>query len=171
MQRLVVDHLNSMWQKYLSPEWERTRPLLQEAVRAFEQLDYKGKTMPEIARMVLGKDLTEEQCEILFTEDRRLVFVPHPHVGPYLPKSHKGDTEMIVFFGVHLPQGAAIDSPNLSRADIVVRLNALADDNRLRILRYIADTASSAPRKSSKPSSSASPPHPATSLSSAPPAT
>ena len=36
-------------------------------------------------------------------------------------------------------EGATVDAPDLSRNEIVVRLNALADDTRLRILRYIAD--------------------------------
>ncbi len=46
---------------------------------------------------------------------------------------------MVVFFGVHVPKGAAPDSPDLSRTEIFARLSALADDTRLRILRYVAE--------------------------------
>jgi DNA-binding transcriptional ArsR family regulator len=44
-----------------------------------------------------------------------------------------------IMFGARLPEGTEVDAPDLSRAEIAVRLNALADDTRLRILKYIAD--------------------------------
>ncbi len=39
------------------------------------------------------------------------------------------------------PEGAASDVPDLSRTEILTRLDALADDNRLRILRMAVDAA------------------------------
>ena len=42
MQRVVVEHLRFMWQKYLSAEWQRARPVLQQAVRALAQSNLKG---------------------------------------------------------------------------------------------------------------------------------
>jgi ArsR family transcriptional regulator len=46
---------------------------------------------------------------------------------------------MGLVFGARLPEGALIDAPDLSRAEMLVRLNALADDTRLRILKLVAD--------------------------------
>ena len=44
-----------------------------------------------------------------------------------------------VFFGARVPEGVRFHAPDLSRTEIVVRLNALADDSRLRILRLISE--------------------------------
>jgi DNA-binding transcriptional ArsR family regulator len=44
-----------------------------------------------------------------------------------------------VLFGARVPEGAQIHAPDLSRAEILVRLNALADDTRLRILKLISE--------------------------------
>jgi DNA-binding transcriptional ArsR family regulator len=50
----------------------------------------------------------------------------------------RGDAIRIVF-GARLPEGADLHAPDLSRAEILVRLSALADDNRLSILKLVAD--------------------------------
>lgn len=139
LQRLIVDHLSSMWKKYLAREWERRRPMLQESVRAFQQLNYQDRPLIEIARQVTNQDLEEEKWARFFEKVRRVVFVPHPHIGPYILKMLPSEEEIVLFFGARLPEGSAIDAPELSRAEITVRLNALADDTRLQILRYIAD--------------------------------
>lgn len=139
MQHLIVDHLSSMWKQYLAVEWERCRPMLQESVRAFQQVDWKNRPLIEVARKVSGQDLSEEKWDRVFETARRVVFAPHPHVGPYVMKMVPSEGEIVFFFGARLPEGAAVDAPDLSRAEITVRLNALADDTRLHILRYIAE--------------------------------
>jgi DNA-binding transcriptional ArsR family regulator len=40
-------------------------------------------------------------------------------------------------FGARLPAGARVQSPALSRSELLVRLNALADDTRLEILELM----------------------------------
>jgi DNA-binding transcriptional ArsR family regulator len=44
-----------------------------------------------------------------------------------------------VLFGARLPEGTQFQAPDLSRTEIVVRLSALADDNRLQILKLILE--------------------------------
>ena len=45
----------------------------------------------------------------------------------------------MILFGARLPPGAGRDEPDVSRTEILTRLDALADDHRLRILRMAAD--------------------------------
>ena len=45
---------------------------------------------------------------------------------------------MQITFGARVPKGAAISSPALNRSELITRLNALADDTRLRILDLLA---------------------------------
>jgi DNA-binding transcriptional ArsR family regulator len=49
-----------------------------------------------------------------------------------------GDKIVRILFGARLPQGAKSSSTQFSRSEVLVRLSALADDNRLRILEVLA---------------------------------
>jgi DNA-binding transcriptional ArsR family regulator len=143
MQTLIVDHLRRFWDQHMSTEWARVQPLLAESARAFQSLDFTGKSRLEVARLITGQDLTESgwkdmHWEQLLDMPERLVFTPNPHIGPYLNKLMCGDT-LIVFFGARLPEESEIRIPELDRADIVSRLSALADDTRLQILQMIAE--------------------------------
>jgi ArsR family transcriptional regulator len=72
-------------------------------------------------------------------ESEQIVFVPSAHAGPYLGMFPRGDDAVRVVFGARLPEGVELDAPDLSRAEILVRLGALADDTRLSILKLVAD--------------------------------
>ncbi len=139
MQRVIVNHLRLMWQKYLAAEWQRARPLLNQALRALSLVNFKGLSFAEAACLASGQDLNDEKWEAAFAQARRLVLVPHPHTGPYVMRLHDQDGNLVLFIGARLPSGSTLHAPDLNRAEITVRLEALADDNRLRILRMIAE--------------------------------
>lgn len=138
MKALIINHLQYMWQTYLAPEWERVEPMLRDAVRAFQQVDYSELTRVEAVKAITGQVVDNENWCPLLDEAERVVFVPHPHVGPYVAKILTGNTAVILY-GARLPAGAKIEAPDLSRTEIMVRLSALADDTRLQILKSIAD--------------------------------
>jgi DNA-binding transcriptional ArsR family regulator len=133
LQSLVVSHLRYMWETYLAPEWEQVKPLLLNSIDAFRKVDYKSMTRAEAMAWVTGQD--EETCRQHNLESyKRIVFIPSAHVGPYSGKFKTDDTLWIIF-GVRNPAGIDQSFPDRSRAEILVRVNALADDNRLSILR------------------------------------
>jgi DNA-binding transcriptional ArsR family regulator len=140
MQRVIVDHLRSMWQKYLAAEWQRMRPVLKQAVRALGQLNLKGLSFIEAARLATGKDFEDEKWENSFANTRRLVLSPHPHAGPYTMRQSGPDGTLFMFIGARLPKGSTLDAPDLTRSEILVRLNAMTDDVRLQILRQIVES-------------------------------
>jgi DNA-binding transcriptional ArsR family regulator len=138
MQALIVSHLREMWDKYLAAEWERVEPMLRDSVRAFQQVDFSNMSRYEAARFITGQELAEEKWQWSFERAERVVFVPTTHVGPYLGKFWEGKT-FGVLFGARLPEGVSFDAPDLSRAEIVMRLGALADDTRLRLLKLVSE--------------------------------
>jgi DNA-binding transcriptional ArsR family regulator len=139
MQHLIVSHLRLMWEKYLADEWNRTRPVLQQAVNAFQQTGVADMPPLEAARFITGRDPENDlKLEKHLREDRRFVFIPHPHCGPYIGHVSIGDRFGIIF-GARLPQGVQIDASELNRTDILVRLNALAEETRLRILKLLSE--------------------------------
>jgi len=141
MQALIVSHFQSMWEEFLSPEWDRVVPMLQASVGAFQQIGLADLLRFEAIHLVLDRDIgTEEEkyWNVALEHTERLIFVPSTHVGPYVGKFRSGDT-LWVLFGARIPAGAHVHAPDLSRAEIVVRLNALADDTRLRILKLVSE--------------------------------
>ena len=139
MQQTIVAHLREMWEIILKPEWLRIEPMLHACVDAFAQLDFRGMTPLEAARTVVGQELPEHWEEMLGEPDERLqevIFVPSAHIGPYLGM-FKPNGILWLLFGARAPEGTNTTSPDLSRSELLVRLNALADDTRLRILQAI----------------------------------
>lgn len=138
MKKLIVTHLRTMWKKYLAPEWDRVTPMLQDAVKAFALGDFSKMSRPDAYRWVTGHDLDDDKWKKPFEEAEQIVFVPSAHVGPYTGRFQVGSTLWIIF-GARVPEGAKAVAPSLNRADVLVRLSALTDDSRLRILKYIAE--------------------------------
>jgi len=110
--------------------------MLRESVRAFSRLDFSEMSKLEAARTITGQDM--EGWESKLETEHPLVFVPNAHIGPYLSRFHQGEAMGFVF-GARLPSGSQVVAPDLSRAEIVVRLGALADDTRLSILRSVTE--------------------------------
>ncbi len=138
MQRIIVAHLRDMWQEVLEPEWKRVAPILQDSVDAFQQLDYSGMTVFEAIRAVTGRDM-RGLWEHLLSNAENLVFIPSVHTGPYITKFGDDPKTVPLTFGARLPEGARVTSPALSRSELLVRLSALADDTRLRILELMSE--------------------------------
>lgn len=138
MQALIVSHLRMMWERFLAAEWQRVQPMLADAVTAFGAIDLNAMSIKEVVQYVTGQQLSDLSSPALVEDFSRIIFVPSAHVGPYLGEFYSGDA-FIIFFGARLPEGSKVVAPDLSRHEIVMRLNTLADDTRLRILRYIAD--------------------------------
>jgi DNA-binding transcriptional ArsR family regulator len=138
MQDLIVDHLRKMWDEHLAAEWAQVEPMLQDVARAFRQADVSGQDRRQIAQWITGHDLEGSKWDSIFERAGQLILVPSAHVGPYVSWSWANDI-FWVLFGARLPEGVQFHAPDLSRTEIVVRLNALADDNRLRVLQLVSE--------------------------------
>ncbi|MGD9316140.1 MAG: metalloregulator ArsR/SmtB family transcription factor [Anaerolineae bacterium] len=138
MQDLIVAHLRKMWDEHLAAEWERVAPMLEESVRAFQQVDLGRMERREAVQWVSGQELEGAKWDRVFERAERIILAPSAHVGPYIGKFWESGT-FWVLFGARLPAGSQVHAPDLSRAEIVMRLGALADDNRLRILQAVSE--------------------------------
>jgi ArsR family transcriptional regulator len=136
MKELIISHMSAIWHERMSAEWERVKPMLQESVTAFQQIDFRRMSGFEAMRMVTGQD-PHEKWRNMIADSRQIIFVPSAHLGPYLRK-FKEDKLLWVLFGARLPEGAPAGASALSRSDLLVRLGALTDDARLRILSLLS---------------------------------
>lgn len=138
MQGLITSHLRTMWETYLAEEWARVESMLHDSAVAFNSAGMEAMGRTAAFEFVTGQSVEALAWEPDFDKHERLIFVPSAHVGPYLG-FFEHDRAFGIIFGARLPAGAQVNAPDLSRNEIVVRMSALADDTRLRILRYVAD--------------------------------
>ena len=136
LQETVVSHLRYMWTHVMSSEWERVLPLLQTCVAAYRQIDFSGKSITDAIQQVVEQK-PDDWCQKIAGETDRVVFVPSAHVGPYQGR-YVVNRALYLLFGARQPRGALDLSPELSRSELLVRMTALADDTRLRLLHFIA---------------------------------
>lgn len=136
LQREISQFLARVWEMGgLREEWARSVPLLTEAVTAYQKQAFRNLTALEAIRAVTGRDMAGFDHWVL-SQVERVLFVPSLQVGPYLSGLVRGTTLYLVF-GARAPQGVSLASPELSRAELLIRLNALADDTRLHILELL----------------------------------
>ncbi len=137
MQRQVASHLKFMWDEHFNDEWKRILPMLEDAVMAFEQVDFRNMSRKEIAKYITGTDVDADYLEEV-GENQQMIFVPSAHNGPYQGMFHYKNSRGLIF-GARLPEDTQVHAPDLSRNEITIRLGALADDLRLNILKVIAE--------------------------------
>lgn len=138
MKKLLVDHLRWVWDRHLATEWVRVRPILQDSVRAFQQINFHGMDRLEVARLVVGQEFSEEKWQHRMEQAERITFSPNAHIGPYT-KTLRFKNSLGIIFSARQPENSDVRIPDLDRAELVVRLNALADDTRLRILKMVSE--------------------------------
>jgi DNA-binding transcriptional ArsR family regulator len=127
----IVSHLTAMWHEHLAAEWERNKATLQQVVVAFQGHTYAGMTAYEAIRTVTGREAHGNWQEML-AKTETLVFIPSPHIGPYLMHyAYPPVTRML--FDAHRPQ-AARGVADLTQTELLVQLRTLADETRLSIL-------------------------------------
>lgn len=138
LKKLVLEHLTWFWEQHLAREWARVEPMLMETVRAFEKSDLAKMSRLEAASFITGQDVEKLSWAQALEKPERIIFVPNPHVGPFVTKILRGDAVDIIF-GARQPEGTAVRIPELDRADIAARMSAISDDTRLRILQLIGE--------------------------------
>jgi len=137
LQALVTSHLESMWDRFLAKEWEENAAVENASVEAFRKVDLTAMSKQEALVFFSGQPFNPDQWNCMLRDAERLVFVPSIHIGPYLGYLET-KSALYIFFGARSPEGFQNSDYHLSHAELLVRLRALADDNRLRILKMIA---------------------------------
>jgi DNA-binding transcriptional ArsR family regulator len=91
-----------------------------------------------LSRVVLRAQLPQESIGYL-AQLEHIIFIPSAHTGPYIVQlGGHGDTTARFLFGARIPEGATVRLAALSRSELLMRLNALANDTRLRIMQLLA---------------------------------
>jgi DNA-binding transcriptional ArsR family regulator len=138
MQGLMVNHLRTIWADVLAEEWTRRLPFLQQSVAGFAEQPVPDVSLLEAVRLVADRELPGPWTDWA-EETREIIFIPSPHLGPYLSTSGPVSGTLRMAFGARLPHRVSAGSLAISRSELLMRLSALADETRLRILQLLAD--------------------------------
>lgn len=136
----VVTHLREMWVLYLKPEWERRAAEVERSAAALRATAPQQSTLVETMRLLTGRDITGWMAEPYYAHMQRAIFVPSPHMGPYISVYETDDPYVARFsFGARVSDGQISDPSNpVSGFEIKMRLEALADPLRLEIVRLMS---------------------------------
>jgi len=135
---LMISHLRMMWGEYMAPEWKRSLQMLQESVASFASLDFFGMSTTEIMLKVTARDILPDEWGSWLGDIEEVIFIPSAHIGPYLLLIDHNEKTARIVFGARVPKGASVSSSSLHRSELLMRLNAMADDTRLHILELMA---------------------------------
>ena len=139
MKDFIVGHMTWVWKTHFEPEWNRVEPILSASVRSFNRTDLSSMSRTEAANYITGQDVSETNwCKKLDIMDN-VVFIPSPHIGPYVHANNSSSSTIQIHFGARQPDENRERIPDLDRTEIVARLSALADDTRLHILQLVSE--------------------------------
>ena len=133
-------HLRWMYTHFFEPEWKRVQIQIEQSATAYSQMHYEGMTALEVIEAVTGRNMRgNDKIESIMVKAHTLHFIPSPHLGPYIGFFTPRDGEAVLLFGARLPRGTKAISTDLNRSDLLVRLVALSDDTRLKILEMLVE--------------------------------
>jgi len=129
LQRLIVEHVRAIWDAGLAAEWKRAQPALQKMIAVAEQRPQE-QIAENLRQFIVGNAACSPDVE-------RVICVPSPHTGRYVTRIYHQGTLRLFF---HSPSNYAVlmRTSAVGRAELLARLEALADDTRLRILELFA---------------------------------
>ena len=140
LRETAVNFMRQMNRDHLGPEWEKRRPHLEEVVLAHRDIDYNNMSPIEVMEAITTRRIEpDSSVGRVINKARELIFTPSPHIGPYVAAFPMPDDLVVVVFGARFPRSSLTQAPTrVGRSDLLVRLNALADDVRLQILQLLA---------------------------------
>lgn len=139
LKRDLVNHLRRMWGTYLESEWRRNERLMRELVTTASEIDFASMNAFEATEAITGRNLRgKSKFEDSLEKAHTIYFVPTPHLGPYMGWLGDEEVALTILYGAHAPRDTKLaPSPVLNRSELLVRLNALADDTRLQIIELL----------------------------------
>ncbi|HWQ13575.1 MAG TPA: DUF2087 domain-containing protein, partial [Roseiflexaceae bacterium] len=138
LREAAVAHLRTMWEQHLAAEWARAFKQLDSEVRGFMyHLRTNTATTLENLRAFAGAELVESVAAQRGPV-QHIIFVPSPHTGRHVTRLYQDGTLWLFF---HAPRNFAVlgrQAP-IGRRELLLRLESLADETRLRILELFAE--------------------------------
>jgi DNA-binding HxlR family transcriptional regulator len=134
LQRLLVSHLDMLWQETFSTEWRRIRSSLRWQVEMFTRSVDEEATLEEEFQAFTGRELPAHLPAQL-SQAQEIILVPSWHTGQHVTLWEDDTTRARLFFSEPPNYDVALlRATPMRRSELRARLDALADETRLRII-------------------------------------
>jgi DNA-binding transcriptional ArsR family regulator len=134
LQRLLVSHLDMLWKETFSIEWRRIRSSLNWQVEMFTRSVDEEATLEEEFQAFTGRELPVHLPAQL-SQAQEIILVPSWHTGQHVTLWQDDTTRARLFFSEPPNYDVALlRSTPVRRSELRARLDALADETRLRII-------------------------------------
>ncbi len=147
LQSLILSHIEMMWKTTFTAEWRRVQSSLRWQVEMFTRSLDEEAPIDEMFFTFTGRPLPSAIVKEV-ADASQIVLVPSRHTGrhvtlwdgvPFNGRSDWNGKERVLVFFSEPPNYdvEALRSAPVGRPELRARLNALADDTRLRILELL----------------------------------
>jgi DNA-binding transcriptional ArsR family regulator len=130
-----IEHL---WEHYLKSEWPRVHGAIDTSIKAFTSIEIPGETLEEQVMFVTERDQLPEPWLSTLRAAREVVFIPSVHIGPFMILLDFDGTTAYIAGHARIPEGSTIQTAEFTRSELLIRLDALSDETRLRLLELAA---------------------------------
>jgi DNA-binding transcriptional ArsR family regulator len=137
-QRLTTA-LRHFYERYLQPAWQQVGRTIDESVAAFRSVEVPRGSLEDRLKFVTGRDFIPPMWLETLEEAKTIVYVPSVHIGPYMILFDFDGTTAYLVGRARVPEGAKVHSASLDRSDLLIKLDALSDATRMRILELSAE--------------------------------
>lgn len=134
----IIRHFRHMYDNYLQEEWQEHLQDLQDSIQAFRSVDYQSMDRIEAILEITQRQKFTPGITNMLLKAGQIRFIPSAHIGPYIMILGSSDSVLRIVHGARIPRGAALKSPSLVRAELLMKLEALADEHRLSLLHFIS---------------------------------
>jgi len=130
----LVEGIRHLWEQYLVDEWPRVEATIETSVKAFQSIEIPGDTIVDQLKFIAEREAIPEEWIPTLEKAREVVFIPSVHIGPFMSLFEYDGTTAYIVGRARIPEGSTVHATELDRSDLLIRLDALSDDARLRIL-------------------------------------
>jgi hypothetical protein len=132
----VLGHLHMLWERLFAEEWRRRHKLIGALANMLHDRVLPRSSAPDVVHAVIGRTPPPATIALL-AGARRIVVVPTPHTALYVSQFDSADT-VWVFVAVSTITSWTLRQSPIKSSEVMMRLNPLADETRLRILELLA---------------------------------
>lgn len=138
----LLESVRNLWEKYLRDEWPRVAPTVATSVAAFQSIEVPGDTIEDQLKFITERDAIPKEWLSTLEKASEVVYIPSVHIGPFMILFEYDGTTAYVVGRARIPEGSTVRAAELDRSDLLIRLDALSDATRLRVLELAADRGS-----------------------------
>jgi len=138
MQKRITSLIIDLWDKYFEQNWEDTKTELQSFCDSFNFQILNQLPRERIITYMTGHDLPKKKLDYLLNCGSKISFVPSLHLKGNYTKI-LSDDRLCIFFDPSAYKYRKLNEQLGNIDELSLKLGVLADSNRLKILKYIAE--------------------------------